>query len=473
MEELVRRDVPTLSRRSALGLLGGTAVGLSVGAAGVASAASAGSARITAVLQRQRVVVIGGGIAGVAAAWLLDGVHDVVLLEAAPTLGGHIRTVDVTVGGKQIFVDAGAQNIGPKAYPIYWKMLTQVLNLPTMPAVLNVTVSKQGADRPVMLTPDNDRIWPLFDPTNWGALLTLAIFSEHGKALLDHGDRTTTAEAFINSLPVVPAHREEILFPLVGAMFGFTIAQVKAMSAWVVLTFIVRGRGEGLLTPYDYHYVKGGLRSVVGALQSGLSTVTTHVSSAVTRLSRGDGVYHVQDQAGRVHLADHVVFALPPYAAGPLVGQLSGAASIASVYGRFAYIPGRVAIHTDPIYMPGDRKYWSGFTATHHGESSEASIWLGRSMGVDVFKSWVTHCAEQPKETIAAFDFLHAHETPEFAAAYRALAPFQGEQGLWFAGGHMHDPVSQESALMSAIAVAQRLAPTSPNLARLSPPAIP
>ncbi len=57
---------------------------------------------------RQRVVIIGGGVAGVSLAWLLDGVHDVVLLESDAELGGHARTLDVTVDGRQAAVDAGA-----------------------------------------------------------------------------------------------------------------------------------------------------------------------------------------------------------------------------------------------------------------------------------------------------------------------------------------------------------------------------
>ncbi len=40
-----------------------------------------------------RVAVIGGGAAGLATAWLLDPAHEVTLFEAAPVLGGHVRTV--------------------------------------------------------------------------------------------------------------------------------------------------------------------------------------------------------------------------------------------------------------------------------------------------------------------------------------------------------------------------------------------
>jgi uncharacterized protein len=460
----VRHEIPTLSRRSVLGVLGGTALAVPL-------AANLSSAHAVVTQERQRVVVIGGGIAGIAAAWLLDGVHDVVLLEAAPTLGGHIRTIDVSAGGRQVPVDAGAQYIGPKSHPVYWKLLTQVLNVPTTPAPMNVTVSKRGVDRPVLVSPDTNRLWPLFDPLNWSALLTMAVFTERAKAVIAARDFTTTVERFINSLPVSRAHRDDLLFPLAAAVAGFSVAQVKLMSAFNVIAFIVRGLGDGFLAPYDYHTPTDGLRSVVRALHGELTTVATHVGAPVTQLSRGDGGYQVRDRSGRTHPADHVVFALSPYAAGPLVGQLPGGAPIASIHSRFTYLPTRIAIHTDPIYMPRNRAYWSGYNVLGDRQFGDPSMWLGTFNGVDLFKSWVHNRQDQPRETIATVDFLHTYETPDYARAQIDLAARQGEERLWYAGVHTTDVASQESGLLSAITIARRLAPTSKNLARLAPPA--
>ncbi|MDR7277796.1 FAD-dependent oxidoreductase [Catenuloplanes atrovinosus] len=453
-----------LSRRSVLGLTA------AAGAAGLAlpGVAHAGTAQARVAAARQRVVVIGGGVAGVSMAWLLDGQHDVVLLEAGAELGGHARSIDVTIGGAHIAVDAGAQYFGPKSHPTYWKLLTEVLHVPTVPAPMNLTVSKRGVTRPVLVSPDSNRVWPLFDPLYWGALVSMASFTDRGTQLLESGDRTTSAEDFINSLPVMQWVRDDLLFPLCGAMFGFSVPQVKEMSAFSVLAFVIRGLGDGFLAPYDYHNAVDGLRAVVAALSTGLSTVTTHVNSAATGLSRQGEVYHVTDSAGRTHVADHVVFAQPPYAAGPLVGQLAGTSGLVSTYNRFRYIPARVAIHADPAYMPVNRQDWSGFNVLTDGPYCEPSMWYGAFRDVSVFKSWVSHRAQLPAETIATFDYLHALETPDLAPAQAALAGYQGTERLWFAGAHTVDVASQDSALVSAISIAKRLAPASANLARIA-----
>lgn len=55
----------------------------------------------------QRIAVIGSGIAGLSAAWLLSTRYAVTLFEAAATLGGHTNTIDVVVDGKTFAVDTG------------------------------------------------------------------------------------------------------------------------------------------------------------------------------------------------------------------------------------------------------------------------------------------------------------------------------------------------------------------------------
>ena len=49
-------------------------------------------------IRPQRIAIIGAGISGLAAAYLLAPHHAVTLFEAAPRLGGHARTV---IGGPQ------------------------------------------------------------------------------------------------------------------------------------------------------------------------------------------------------------------------------------------------------------------------------------------------------------------------------------------------------------------------------------
>ena len=64
-----------------------------------------------------KIAVIGAGIGGVSAAWLLSPTHEVDLYEAEPTLGGHTRTIDVDCGAGPFPVDTGFQVFNRRTYP--------------------------------------------------------------------------------------------------------------------------------------------------------------------------------------------------------------------------------------------------------------------------------------------------------------------------------------------------------------------
>ena len=69
----------------------------------------------------KKVIVAGGGIAGLSCAYELAGRgHNVVLLEAAGRAGGHVRTThDLLADG--LYADVGAEHFYKPIYKVYWK----------------------------------------------------------------------------------------------------------------------------------------------------------------------------------------------------------------------------------------------------------------------------------------------------------------------------------------------------------------
>ena len=46
-----------------------------------------------------RIGIIGAGVSGMTAAWILQHDHEVTLFDRAPRLGGHVETAPVTIEG--------------------------------------------------------------------------------------------------------------------------------------------------------------------------------------------------------------------------------------------------------------------------------------------------------------------------------------------------------------------------------------
>jgi len=138
------------------------------------------------------------------------------------------------------------------------------------------------------------------------------------------------------------------------------------------------------------------------------------------------------------------------------------------------YFRATITIHTDPAFVPADRKFWSFDNVEIGNGWGEGSLWYGAvqppladGSTIDIFKSWTTNRDHAPQAPIYSETFLHARPSPDFGRAQVALDRFQGRQRIWFVGSHCLEVDSQDTAVRSAMRVADALAPTSPHYAAL------
>ncbi len=84
-----------------------------------------------------------------------------------------------------------------------------------------------------------------------------------------------------------------------------------------------------------------------------------------------------------------------------------------------------------------------------------------------MFKSWAQRRRAEPKHILLERRFKHPLISRSTIKAARALRPLQGRQGLYFSGQYTTGTDLQETALYSAMQVAEALAPGSQTLAAL------
>src|SRR3954447_14038282 len=89
---------------------------------------------------RLKVAVVGSGISGLAAAWLLSSRHDVTVYEQSERVGGHANTVIASVGGRDIPVDTGFTVFNRSAYPNLAALFAH-LAVPTQPTDMSLSIS--------------------------------------------------------------------------------------------------------------------------------------------------------------------------------------------------------------------------------------------------------------------------------------------------------------------------------------------
>jgi predicted NAD/FAD-binding protein len=121
--------------------------------------------------------------------------------------------------------------------------------------------------------------------------------------------------------------------------------------------------------------------------------------------------------------------------------------------------------------MPRQRRHWSVVNTRFDGAHSANTVWKRWKTGArPVFKSWVTYEDCLPQPLYALRTYAHPKVTRAYFEAQRALQAMQGQDQVWLAGMYTHDVDCHESAVLSAVRVAHRLAPGTARLRALTAP---
>ena len=418
-----------------------------------------------------RIGIVGGGMAGVSLAWMLDGHFDVTLLEAAPAIGGNVRGVDVDLDGHQFVVDMGAQYFHPGPYPVYTALL-QLLGLfppsssassaHSFPASITIAAANTAAPRfvsPVL----PDRSWPLF--ASWNTAGTSAFATCFTTARLREQLGVSWAQTLGDWLPTLGLSRaqwEGMLLPWAASLFSGSIEQARGLSARAAMVFAAKALPANPLDPLLYYVLKPGMGEVLRLLLEQCETLQLRTNAAVQQVTRNpDGTYQLQSADGSTTTVDQLVFASSGPATLQLLSSLPGTASQVAALQGIEFHDANLALHTDPIYAASNPLFWSFLNSRVDGAFCEASMWLAPVIATapvtttaKLWKSWTTHRTQQPSQILHQASFKHMLPTPATLSAQNQLRAQQGSGGIWFAGGYTLPYDAQETALLSALSVA-------------------
>ena len=425
---------------------------------------------------RDRVAIIGAGAGGVAAAYFLAGSFDVDVFESRSRIGGHCDSRVIEHRGRRVTVDLGAQFFHPDTHPIYVTLLEELgLYDPEQPDG-DATV-RSPASLCIFRTAGGA---PIFSSSH--ALSTperaieFATFTQLARqAVLSDMPWEITVEAWIRSLPLQPSFKPDVLHPWIAALIGCARSDARRASARSILQTFALAFPADLLEPATTYTSKLGMQGNLRRMLRRSPTARVHVGTPVRALSRTRAGWFLRTPAGRKGPYRYVVLNAPPRAGRELLRPLPAFAEVTELLDEYRYFDSRLVVHTDPAYMPRDRGNWASYNAGVRGPECEGSAWLGAlqeepspGASVHVFKSWATRRRADPKHILLARGFKHPLISRSTIRAARALRPLQGRHGLYFSGHYTTGMDLQESALYSAMKVAEALAPGSRTLASLN-----
>ena len=413
---------------------------------------------------RLSVAVVGSGIAGLAASWLLQKRHSVTLYEMDERPGGHCNTVDVLdAAGNHLAVDTGFIVYNAYNYPNLVALFHH-LGVATHESEMSFAVSLDdgrleyaGTDwRGLFAQPRN-----LLRPRFWAMLRDILRFYRAAPGLAaSAAAQGLSLGRLLDIGGYSDAFVYDHLLPMCAAIWSSTVADMRDHPAASFIRFFA---SHGLLRLSDrprWRTVTGGSRVYVARLAAALAGRIRLACPvrAVRRLP--DGVL-VEERGGGVARYDHVVLA--PHADQALALLSDASAEEQQWLGRFRYARNLAVLHTDAALMPRRRRAWASWNYIGTAErrsTLSVTYWMNRLQGLaserDYFVTLNPVRAPRPDSVIARFTYEHPGYDAAAAAAQARLWSLQGVRRTWFCGAYFGAGF-HEDALQSGLAVAEAL----------------
>nr|WP_294550643.1 FAD-dependent oxidoreductase [uncultured Rhodopila sp.] len=413
------------------------------------------------VNQALDIAVVGSGISGLSAAWLLRQRHRVTLYESAPRPGGHSNTVEVRFGDTVTSVDTGFIVYNEVTYPNLTALFSH-LGVATNESEMSFAVSLDGGRleyggndlRGLFGQPIN-----LIRPRFWSMLRDLRRFYRDAPGLADRLPGHTSLGELLDSNGYGEAFQQDHLLPMAGAIWSASAATLRDYPARHFIRFC---ENHGLLKFTDrpiWRTVAGGSRTYVERLVQAIDNPRLGVAAQSIR-RQPDSVV-VRDSAGESRTFDHVVLACHADHALALLEQPTEPE--ATLLGAFEYTSNRAVLHSDPRLMPRRKAVWSSWN--YLGRSDEpdelhVTYWMNRLQDLgNAPPLFVTlNPAMEPLQESVHLEQVYEH--PRFDAgamrAQEALWSLQGRQRTWFCGAWFGAGF-HEDGLQAGLAVAEQL----------------
>jgi predicted NAD/FAD-binding protein len=424
---------------------------------------------------RGRVAIIGAGAGGVAAAYFIAGTHAVDVFEARHKIGGHCDSHVIEYRGKRITVDLGAQFFHPDTHPIYVTLLEQ----------LGLYDPADPNGRETLEAPGSLCIFPtaggppVFSSSHPFATLPRSIeFASYTQlarhAVLSNMAWDTTVETWVRRLSVSQSFKDDVVYPWTSALIGSPRTDALRASARSILQTFALTFPANIVHGATTYNSRIGLQGNLQRLLDRTPSARMHLDAAVLALTHRHDGWCVRTRSCEYGPYRHVVLNLPPRASRQLLPKLPALAHVTALLDEYEYFDSRLLIHTDPAYVQRDRSNWAAYNAGVDGRECEGSVWLGglehtlpSGATIDIFKSWAERRRHDPKHILLGRRFKHPVINRAAIQAARTLRRHQGRHGLYFSGQYTTGFDSQESAVYSAMKVAESLAPHSHTLASL------
>lgn len=408
-----------------------------------------------------KIAIIGAGISGLGAAYLLARDHEITIYEKNNYAGGHSRTVDVPGSGGPVPVDTGFIVFNNWNYPNLLGLF-RALDVPYQKSDMSFGVSindgwLEYASGGLLAQKRN-----LLRPQYWCMIADILRFNKNAPAYIEKSPSISLREC-LDELGMGAWFRRYYILAMGASIWSCPVETILEFPARTFLQFF---KNHGLLSIKNrpqWYTVTGGSREYVKKLVADFPGNVKLAMPAQRVFSSHGGKVEVEDAYGGKEIFDHVIFAC--HADEALEILQNPTPDQFSVMAAFRYQENRIVLHGDISFMPRRRKCWASWIYISQAREDKSaavslSYWMNNLQKLETEEPLIVtlNPGREPDPDLIYDRHTFSHPIFDSAAieAQGRIPSIQGKNNIWFCGAYQRYGF-HEDGLLSAVNVAKSL----------------
>lgn len=423
---------------------------------------------------RMKIAIIGSGISGLTAAWLLQQSHEIVVFEANDYVGGHTHTIDVDVDGEPLAIDTGFIVYNDWTYPNFIHMLER-LGVDSLATEMSFSVRCErshieynGSNLNGLFAQRSNLLKPRFHRM----LQDILRFNREAVELLEADHDSLTVDEYVTQRGYSRQFSDLYLIPMGAAIWSCPPETFGKFPVRFIVEFY---RNHGLLSIRNrpqWRVISGGSARYVEKLIDPFKE-RIRLNSPVESIVRDESGITIRATGSEDERFDHAIFASHSDQALRILGD-TATLTERNVLNEFPYQKNSAVLHWDDSVLPQRRRAWASWNyhidespRRLNGESEETA---GQSATVTYnmnilqrLKAERTYCvtlnrdeAIDPAKIIGQYEYHHPIYTTERRTAQQRHSDLINHNRTSFCGAYWGNGF-HEDGVNSAIAVCKQL----------------
>ena len=408
---------------------------------------------------KEKVAIIGSGISGLSAAYLLSNKYDVYLYEKNIRLGGHTRTIYVNESSKQIPIDTGFIVFNEKNYPDLTKFF-QHLKIECRDSNMSFAVSNKIPN----IEYSGKTFFSLF--ANFSNLFSLKfykmifeikrLYSICDKLEMNNKNSNKTLDDFLNEYKFSDYVKKYHILPMISSIWSSNIEDVKNFPLVTFINFFKNHSLFKFKNRPKWKYVFGGSNEYIKKLID-QNTFKYFTNFQILKIIRKKNIVKIFDKNNNSYLYSKLVFATH---ADQVLSLLDNPTEKElNIFNKFKYSSNSAYLHKDSSLMPNSKKTWSSwnFLNKNFDHKFTLTYWMNLLQNLPTKNNYFVtiNPFKKPNNIINSTTFEHPIYSMDTLIAQKDVMNIQGLNNTYYCGAYLgygfHEDGIQSAAYIAKL----------------------